>query len=187
MGLTWEEEREPASLARWDPTPLEIVRRMLELAKVGSQDIVYDLGCGDARILFMAVKEFDAQKAVGYEIRKDLCEGSWKEIQRQNMQKRISIIKGNLLDADISEASVITLYLFTTANEILRPKLEKETRFGTRIISHDYPIKTWQIAETQVCYGATLYLYIIPQAFQSSSSNTPRMTNNLNKLRDIEQ
>lgn len=171
MGSTWEEKREPASLARWDPTPLEIVRGMLELAKVGSQDIVYDLGCGDARILFMAVKEFGAQKAVGYEIRQDLCEDSRKEIQHQSLQKRISVIKGNLLDADICEASVITLYLFPTANEILRPKLEKETRFGTRVISHDYPIETWQIAETEVCSGGTLYLYIIPQAFQSSSSN----------------
>jgi len=170
MGATSKGKTEPVSLARWDPTPLEIVRGMLELAKVGSQDVVCDLGCGDARILFMAVKEFDARKAVGYEIRQDLCEDSWKEIQRQNLQKRISVIKGNLLDADISEASVITLYLFTTANEILRPKLEKETKFGTRVISHDYPIRTWQIAETEECCGGTLYLYIVPRAFQSRTS-----------------
>ncbi len=174
MGTTWEDKGEPASLARWDPTPLEIVRGMLELAKVGSQDIVYDLGCGDGRILFMAVKEFGAQKAVGYEIRQDLCEDSQKEIQRQNLQKQISVIKGNFLVADISEASIITLYLFPTANEILRPKLEKGTGFGTRVISHDYPIETWQIAETEVCSGGTLYLYIIPQAFQSSSSNNTK-------------
>jgi tRNA1(Val) A37 N6-methylase TrmN6 len=171
MGSTWNEKWKQASLARWDPTSLEIVRGMLELAKVGSQDIVYDLGCGDARILFVAVKEFGAQKAVGYEIRQDLCDDSWEEIQRQNLQERISVIKGNLLDADISEASVITLYLFPTANEILRPKLEKETKLGARVISHAYRIETWQIAETAVCSGGTLYLYIIPQAFQSSSSN----------------
>ena len=171
MGSIWEEKQAPVSLARWEPTPLETVKSMLELAKVGSKDRVYDLGCGDARILIMAVKEFGAQKAVGYEIRQDLCEDSQKEIERQNLQNQISVIKGNLLDADISDASVITLYLFPTANEILRPKLEKETRFGTRVVSHEHLIETWQIAETKVYSGETLYLYIVPQAFQISSSH----------------
>ncbi len=177
MGSTWEQQHDPASLARWDPTPLKIVRGMLELVKISPQDIVYDLGCGDGRILFMAVEEFGAQKAVGYEIRRDLCEDFQKEIQRRNLQKRISVIKGNLLDADISEASVITLYLFPTANEILRPKLEKETRCGVRVISHDYPIETWQITEQEVCAGGKLYLYIIPQAFQSTPSNNTNSDN----------
>lgn len=162
MGLTWEEERKTGSLARWDPTPPEIVRGMLALARVGSQDTVYDLGCGDARILLMAVKEFGARKAVGYEIRQDLRENAWKEIRRQKLQKQISVIKGNLLEANISKASVITLYLFPSANEILRPKLEKEARAGTRVVSHEYSIGTWQVAETKTCCGATLYLYVIP-------------------------
>ena len=92
MGSTWEEKHETFSLARWEPTPLETVKSMLELAKVNSKDKVYDLGCGDARILIMAVKEFGAKRAVGYEIRQDLCEGSKKEIRRQHLQKRISVI-----------------------------------------------------------------------------------------------
>jgi hypothetical protein len=116
------------------------------------------------------VKEFGAKRAVGYEIRQDLCEDSKKEIRRQHLQKRISVIKGNLLDADVSEASVITLYLYPTANEILRPKLEKETKFGTRVVSHEHLIETWQIAETKEYSGETLYLYIVPEAFQISSS-----------------
>ena len=174
MGSTWGWQYDPASLARWDPTPLKIVRGMLELAKVGSQDIVYDLGSGDSRILFMAVEEFGAQKAVGYEIRQDLYDDSWKEIQRKNLQKQISVIKGNLLDADISEATVITLYLFPTANEILKPKLEKEISLGTRVISHDYPIETWQIDTREVCAGGNLYLYITPQAFQATEFNNTK-------------
>ena len=92
MGSTWEEKHETFSLARWEPTPLETVKSMLELAKVNSKDKVYDLGCGDARILIMAVKEFDAKRAVGYEIRQDLCEDYKKEIRRQHLQKRISVI-----------------------------------------------------------------------------------------------
>ena len=171
MGSNWEEKQETFSLARWEPTPLETVKSMLELAKVNSKDKVYDLGCGDARILIMAVKEFGSKRAVGYEIRQDLCEGSKKEIRRQHLQKRISVIKGNLLDADVSEASVITLYLYPTANEILRPKLEKETKFGTRVVSHEHLIETWQIAETKEYSFETLYLYIVPEAFQISSSH----------------
>ncbi len=171
MGLIWQDKQEPASLARWEPTPLETVKSMLELAKVEPKDRVYDLGCGDARILIMAVKEFGALKAVGYEIRQDLCEDSQEEIRRQNLQDRISVIKGNLLDADISEASVITLYLYPTANEILRPKLEKEARVGTRVVSHEHLIETWQIAKTKEYPGETLYLYIVPQSFRVSSSS----------------
>jgi hypothetical protein len=171
MRSIWKKQHDPDSLARWDPTPFEIVRGMLELAKVGSQDVVCDLGSGDGRILFTAVDEFFVQRAIGYEIRKDLCENSQKEIQRRGLQKRISIIKGNFLYADISHASVITLYLFPSANEIIKPKLEKETRFGARIISHDYPIKSWKITEKRVCAGAELYLYIVPQAFLHNSSN----------------
>jgi SAM-dependent methyltransferase len=170
MGWISEDKQQSVSLARWEPTPLETVKRLLELGKVSSKDRVYDLGCGDARILIMAVKDFGAKKAVGYEIRQDLCENSRKEIQRQNLQDRISVIKGNLLDADISEASVITLYLYPTANEILRPKLEKEALFGARVVSHEHLIDTWQIAETKIYSSETLYLYIVPQAFQISSS-----------------
>jgi hypothetical protein len=170
----WGQQYDPASLARWDPTPLKIVRGMLELAKVSSQDIVYDLGSGDGRILFMAVEEFGAQKAIGYEIRQDLYDDCWKEIRRRNLQKRISVIRGNLLDADISEASVITLYLFPTANEILKPKLEKEIGHGIRVISHDYPIETWQIDKREVCAGGKLYMYITPQAFQVTALNNTK-------------
>ena len=165
------EDLESASLIQWVPTPLEIVRKMLELAQVGPKDIIYDLGCGDARILIMAVKEFGVQKAVGYEIRQDLYEGSIKEIESQNLQNRVTLIRGDLLNADLSEASVITIYLSTTANETVRPKLESEAKPSTRIVSHDFPMKTWQEESTASCSTAKLYLYRIPQAFQSRSAN----------------
>jgi len=175
-GATMEQhgkaEQKPASLVPWVPTPFETVRKMLELAQVGSKDIVYDLGCGDARMLIMAVKEFGARKAVGYEIRQDLLEDSKQEIQRQNVQDRVTLIKGDLLDADLSEASVIVLYLTSRANERLRPKLEKEVQSGTRIVSYYFKMDPWQPASTEVCSTGTIYLYLIPQAFQSSSANS---------------
>ena len=174
----WLVEQEPASLVQWVPTPFEIVRKMLELAQVTSEDIIFDLGCGDARMLIMAVEDFGAQKAVGYEIRKSLYQSSKEKVQYQNLQSRITLIKANLLDADISEASVIVLYLSPKANERLRPKLEKEARFGTRVVSYDFPIDSWstdkkvrlgKYPSSERSHTKTIYVYIVPQSFTGSS------------------
>ena len=150
----------------WDPTPLKIVRRMLELAQVRSGDIVYDLGCGDARILTVAVQEFGAEKAVGYEINQSLYEQSMQNIQRQNLQNRITLVKDNLVHADLSEASVITLFLSMAANEYLQIKLEREAKAATRIVSYFHPMTAWQPYKTKGPLEDRLYLYVIPQAFQ---------------------
>ncbi|MFC1909446.1 hypothetical protein ACFLXD_06330 [Chloroflexota bacterium] len=129
----------------------------------------------------MAVKEFGARKAIGYEIRQDLYERSVKEIQSQNLQNRITLIRDDLLKSDLSNASVITLYLSPKANECLRPKLEKEAKFATRIVSYDFPMNKWSLDKrvslekypsSELSYTRTLYTYAVPQAFQSSSSNT---------------
>ena len=157
------------SLVGWVPAPLEAVEKMLELAQVGQEDAVYDLGCGDARVLIMAVRRFNARKAVGYEIRQDLIEGSQKEIRNQMLEDQVTVIRDNLLNADLSEASVVTLYLSEGVNEILKPKLETETRPATRIVSLEYPIETWRPARIEICSIGTCYLYRIPQAFQNSS------------------
>jgi len=174
--------REFNSLAPWVPTPLEVAKKMLELAQVSSEDIVYDLGCGDSRMLITAVKEFGVKKAVGYEIRQNLYDDSIKEIQRQHLQNRITVKNSDLLDANLSEASVIVLYLTTRANELLKPKLEKEAKSATRIVSYDFPMTKWHPdkkvlledgSSTELCFTRTLYLYTVPQAFQDSSdSNT---------------
>lgn len=178
MNETWVTEQEPASLVQWVATPFEIVRKMLELADVTSKDIIYDLGCGDARMLIMAVKEFGAQQAVGYEIRKDLCDSSRQEIQHQNLQSRITIISGNLLDAGLSEAAVIVLYLSPKANERLRPKLEREAKAGTRVVSYDFPIDSWctdskvrleKYPSSERSHTKSIYIYVVPQAFESST------------------
>ncbi|UCH42507.1 MAG: tRNA (adenine(22)-N(1))-methyltransferase TrmK [Dehalococcoidales bacterium] len=174
----WLVEQEPASLVQWVPTPFEVARKMLELAQVSSKDRIYDLGSGDSRILIMAVEEFGVQKAVGYEIRKGLYQISKQKVQYQNLQDRITLIKGNLLNADISGASVITVYLSPKANKRLRPKLEKESRPGTRVVSYDFPIGNWK-ADKKVRLGKypgsershtkTIYMYVLPQAFAGST------------------
>jgi SAM-dependent methyltransferase len=149
----------------------EIVRQMLEIAEVGPDDLVYDLGCGDGRILIAAVKDFKAKKAVGYEIREDIYEIALAEIAKQNLQDKIKLIKGDFFKADISRATVITLYLTTGANEALRPKLEKEARLGARIVSHNYEIPGWQPSHVKKFMGHTIYLYKIPEAWSKERTS----------------
>lgn len=146
----------------WEPTPLVIVKKMLELAQVRSGDIVYDLGYGDARILIMAVKEYGAEKAVGYEINPYLYEQSLQDVYSQNLQNRITLIEDDLINADISEASVITLFLSMAANECLEPKLETEAKPLTRIVSYFHPMTKWQVNKTKGPLEDRLYLYVIP-------------------------
>jgi 16S rRNA A1518/A1519 N6-dimethyltransferase RsmA/KsgA/DIM1 with predicted DNA glycosylase/AP lyase activity len=148
----------------------EVVRKILQVALVGPDDVVYDLGCGDGRVLVMAVKEFGAKKAVGYELREDLYESTLREINRQNLRERINLINGDLFQADISEATVITLYLTASGNERLKTKLSKEARPGTRVVSQDFRMNGWHASKSEVAgYIGNIYLYVIPGAFCSQS------------------
>lgn len=151
----------------WEPTPPVIVKEMLELAQVRPGDIVYDLGCGDARILIMAVKEYGAKKAVGYELNPHLYERCTQNVQSKHLQNRITLKQDDLTNADISKASVITLFLSMDANECLKPKLEKEAKPLTRIVSYFHPMPEWQVNKTKGSIEDRLYLYVSPQAFQS--------------------
>jgi len=154
------------SCAPYVPSQPEVVRKMLEVARVGPEDVVYDLGCGDGRILVTAVKEFHAKKAVGYELREDLYKSTLEEIMLQNLKERINLINGDLFKADISEATVITLYLTGLGNDHLKPKLTKEAQPGTRVVSHDFKINGWRPAKViHLTQYREIYLYTIPDAF----------------------
>lgn len=156
------------SCAPYVPSQPEFVRKMLQVARVGPDDVVYDLGCGDGRILIMAVKEFGAEKAVGYELREDLYKSTLREIERQNLKERINLINGDLSEADISEATVITLYLSASGNERLKPKLAKEARPGTRVVSQDFRMNGWHASKSEITgYMGDIFLYVIPDAFSS--------------------
>ncbi|MGQ9597181.1 MAG: SAM-dependent methyltransferase [Thermoproteota archaeon] len=144
------------------PSPPEVVDRMLELAGVTPRDVVYDLGCGDGRLLFTAVKKFGARKAVGYEIRKDLYEELVKSIQKESLANRIFIYNEDLMSADLSEATVVTLFLTTSANESLKPKLKAELKPGVRIVSHEFAFKDWVPQKVEELSWHRIYLYIIP-------------------------
>jgi 16S rRNA A1518/A1519 N6-dimethyltransferase RsmA/KsgA/DIM1 with predicted DNA glycosylase/AP lyase activity len=144
------------------PSPPEVVERMLELARVTSEDIVYDLGCGDGRLLITAVKKFDARKAVGYEIRKDLYEELVRKIEKEGLSKRVLVYNDDLMNADLSEATVVTLFLTTSANEKIKPKLEAELKPGVRIVSHEFAFKNWTPQRVENLSWHKIYLYVIP-------------------------
>jgi len=138
---------------------------MLELAELKPGEVLYDLGCGDGRIIIMAAKEFGA-RAVGIELRKDLVEQCIKEVKRQKLEDKITIIHGNFFDIDIGEADVVTLYLLTSVNEKLKPKLEKELKRGARVVSHDFEVVGWKPLKVESVYDQwrshRIYLYKLP-------------------------
>ena len=147
------------------PTPIGVARKMLELAGAGPDDVVYDLGCGDGRILILAVKEFGVKKAVGVEIREELVREAREKIAKEGLQDRIEIIQGDMFNVDVSEATIVTLFLLTSVNDELAPKLERELKLGARIVSHEFQITGWKPAVAATIYDNStshnIYLYVI--------------------------
>ncbi len=124
-------------------TPLPVVRQMLTLAEIKSGQIVYDLGCGDGRVAIMAAQDFGA-RSVGVELRDDLAKQAQMKITEQDLEGKVKIIQKDMFDVDISQADVVFLYLTTTANTKVKPKLEAELKKGARVVSHDYEILGWK-------------------------------------------
>jgi protein-L-isoaspartate O-methyltransferase len=152
------------SLAPYVVSPQEIVDRMLELADLKPGEKLYDLGSGDGRILITAVVRFKA-KAVGVEISDDLVASTNDRIRRLGLDNDARVIHGNFLDTDLSPADVVTLYLATDANEMLRPNLEKYLRNGARVVSHDYRVPGWKpklVDRDPLSHGHIIYLYEMP-------------------------
>lgn len=147
------------------PTPEAVVRKMLEIAKVGPEDVVYDLGCGDGRIVILAAKEFKAKKAVGIEINDERIKEALENVKKNGVEGKVVIEKGNFFDVDLSEATVITMFLLTNVNEMLKPKLEKELKPGTRVVSHEFEIRGWTPKEVVKVEDGNMshivYLYVI--------------------------
>jgi protein-L-isoaspartate O-methyltransferase len=141
-------------------SPPEVVKRMLEMAEVNENDVLYDLGSGDGRILITAVQQFKVKKAVGVEVREDLVKNSREEIRKLGLENHITIIHGDMYKVPIKDADVVTLFLTTSANERLKPKLEKELRDGVRVVSHDYEILGWKPVKVENIGQHTIYLYI---------------------------
>jgi predicted RNA methylase len=133
----------PENLAPSIPTPSTVVDRMLDVAHVKANDVVYDLGSGDGRIVIAAAQKYGA-KAVGVEMLPDLCRQAQHRIHELGLDDRASIVEGNVFHVDFSPATVVTMYFMTDSNERLRPNLEKYLKPGTRVVSNQFPIKGWK-------------------------------------------
>ncbi|HXV80775.1 MAG TPA: methyltransferase domain-containing protein [Candidatus Binatia bacterium] len=124
------------------PSPIEVVDRMLELADVKKGDVVFDIGSGDGRMVIHAAKKYGA-KGVGLELDSRLVELARAEAKRQGVDHLVEFRQGDALKADLSGATVVTLYMLPSFNRLLRPILEKQLKSGTRVVVHDYPIEGW--------------------------------------------
>ena len=132
----------PPSLAPYVPTPQDVVDRMLALANVTSTDVVYDLGCGDGRIVVTAAKKFGA-RGVGVDIDPERIRESEANAKTEGVEKLVTFRLQSALDVDLSPASVVTLYLLSASNLRLRPLLTKQLKPGARIVSHAFSMGDW--------------------------------------------
>ncbi len=149
-------------------SPENAVEKMLQAANLKPGETLYDLGCGDGRILLRAAKKYKV-RAVGIEISSALAEKAAQDVRKKGLQDQVKIIHGDFMKTDLSAANVVTLYLAPVANNTLRPNLERELKPQTRVVSYDYPIDGWTPINTWETSGHlgdthTIYLYEVPNS-----------------------
>ncbi len=143
------------------PTPQQAVDKMLEIAGVQKGDVVYDLGSGDGRIPISAARSHGV-RAVGIDIDPQRIAESRENARTAGVEHLVTFKEADLFDSDISEASVVTLYLLSSLNEKLRPKLLSELKPGTRIVSYSFPMGDWQPEKEISVAGTAIYLWRVP-------------------------
>ncbi len=146
------------------PTPQPVVEKMLDMAKVSKGDVVYDLGCGDGRIVITAAKERGA-RGVGIDLNPQRIEEAKANAERAGVADKVKFMVGDLFTADFSEASVVTLYLLPDVNRALRPRLWKQLKIGSRVVSHDFDMgPEWPPEKVEQVGAKTLYYWTITAA-----------------------
>ena len=153
-------------IAPFVPSPMPVVQRMIELAELKPGEVFFDLGAGDGRTVIMAAKTFGAP-AVGVEMREDLAKRAMSVIHDNGLSDRVTIVNGDMFKVDLASADVVYLYLTTSANEKVKPKMETELKRDVRVVSHDYEIVGWKpvkienfVENPSLGYPShTIYLY----------------------------
>ena len=166
LPLCAQDSKWAKNLAPYVVSPQHVVERMLEIANVHSGELVYDLGSGDGRVLITAAQRFNA-RAVGYEISPRLVKKADEHIGKLGLQDRIRVVQGDLMQADLSPADVVVIYLLTLSNDMLRPRLEKQLKPGARVVSYSFQVPGWKpvrIDRTDAHEGHSIYLYEMPPA-----------------------
>lgn len=145
----------------WEPTPYETVTAMLKIAGVKKGDIVYDLGCGDGRIVIAAARDFGA-RGVGIDIDPQRIAESNENARAAGVTQQVVFREEDLFEANIHEATVVTLFLWPSLNLKLRPKLLKDLKPGTRIVSYIHNMGDWPPERQLTVGGREIYLWTIP-------------------------
>jgi predicted RNA methylase len=151
-------------LSPYVASPARAVELMLEMARIKPGETVYDLGSGDGRIVIAAAGKYKA-KAMGIEISPKLVAAATGEIERAKLSDQARVVQGDVFQADLSGADVVTMYLDTQSNEKLKPRLERFLKHGARVVSYDYPIPGWKATRIEKIEGRRehpIYLYEIP-------------------------
>jgi precorrin-6B methylase 2 len=150
------------------PTPQEVVDRMLELAQVKKGDVVYDLGSGDGRIVVTAAKKYGV-KAIGFEIDPERIKESAENIKKAGVGNLVEIRQQDIRTVDLSQATVLTMYLLPEVNLMIRPNIWKQMKPGSRVVSHDFDMGDWKPLKTEhikdsSSWDHTLYLWHVEAA-----------------------
>jgi precorrin-6B methylase 2 len=145
---------------RYEPSPPEVVRVMLELGAVGPADVVYDLGCGDGRVVIEAAKR--GARGVGVDLDPDRVREARENARRAGVEDRVEIREGDLFQTDVAPATVVMLFLQPDLNLRLRPRLLAELRPGARIVSHWHDMGDWSPDRTIRVSGRNVYLWTVP-------------------------
>ncbi|GAB3385282.1 SAM-dependent methyltransferase [Massilia agri] len=163
--LSAQELVEPSRLdVPYVPTPQEVVDRMLAMGKVGKNDVLYDLGCGDGRIVVTAAK-VHAARGTGIDLNPVRIAEAKENAKKAGVTDRTTFKVGDLFEADISPATVVTLYLLPTINVKLRPRLWQQLKVGTRVVSHAFDMgPEWPPEKKDEVEGRTIYQWTITQA-----------------------
>jgi len=143
------------------PTPEPVVEKMLELANVGPNDVIYDLGSGDGRIVITAAKKYGA-RGIGVDIDPERIREARQNAEAAKVTDLVEFHEGDLFNVDLSDATVVTMYLLSRVNLKLRPKLFEELKPGTRIVSHAFDMGDWEPLRTETVDGSTVYYWEIP-------------------------
>ncbi|MBI4864575.1 MAG: class I SAM-dependent methyltransferase [Candidatus Riflebacteria bacterium] len=147
------------------PTPKEVVERALKLAGVSAADVVYDLGCGDGRIVIEAARRYGA-RGVGVDLDPRLVRESQEAARAAAVERLVAFRAGDATQCDVTAATVVFMYLVPEANALLRPRLEAQLRPGSRVVSHDYPVPGWTAARAEIFEPGTgkkhyIFLYVM--------------------------
>lgn len=143
------------------PTSNAVVEAMLQMAKVTKNDVVYDLGCGDGRIVITAAKKYGAT-GTGIDINPQRITEAKKNAEAAQVTDKVTFREGDLFETDFSEATVVTLYLLPAVNLKLRPILLEQLKPGTRIVSHAFDMGDWKPEQTKEVNGSTIYFWTVP-------------------------